>query len=132
MGVYSGIAQDNVTITSGNARFDTVGYTSGSFGTVTQATSKSTAVTLNTMTGRITMHNASLAANTDVVFTLNNSNIKGNDLIVVNIAGGGTAGSYRLDVCCNAAGSAVLKLRNTTGGALAESVQILFTVIKVG
>ena len=132
MGVYTGIAKDNVTINSGNARLDSMGYTSATFGTVTQATNKSTAVTLNTMTGRITMNGASLAASTDVIFTLNNSNLAGNDLIVVNIAGGGTPGSYRLDVCCNVAGSAVLKLRNTTGGALSEPVQVLFAVIKVG
>jgi hypothetical protein len=47
-----------------------IGYATGAGGTVTQATSKSTAVTLNTVTGAITMNNAALAAATIVSFTL--------------------------------------------------------------
>jgi hypothetical protein len=109
-----------------------LGYTAGAYGTVTQATSKSTAVTLNTVAGRITMNDASLAQNAAVTFTLNNSELSGNDLLLVNIAGGGTPGSYTLEVCCNQVGNALLKLRNMTNGALAEPVQILFAIIKVG
>ena len=50
-----------------------LGYGAGAGGTVTQATSKSTAVTLNKPTGKITMNNAALAANTTVQFNLNNN-----------------------------------------------------------
>ena len=132
MGVYTGIAKDNVTINSGNARLDSMGYTNATFGTVTQATNKSTAVTLDTMTGRITMNDASLGNNASANFDLNNSNIGVNDVVVVNIAGGGTAGAYLAGVCCLSEGVAKIKLINLSGGALAEPVQILFTVIKVG
>jgi hypothetical protein len=109
-----------------------LGYTSSTYQTATQDTSKSTAVTLNAVAGRITMNDASLAQNAAVTFTFNNNELTGNDLLLVNIAGGGTPGSYTLEVCCNQAGSAVLKLRNTTNGALAEAVQILFAILKVG
>jgi hypothetical protein len=52
-----------------------VGYATGAGGTVTQATTKSTGVTLNKITGQITMNNASLAAGTLVSFTLTDSTI---------------------------------------------------------
>ena len=52
-----------------------LGYTVAAQGTVTQATSKSTAVTLNKSAGQITMNNASLATATNATFTLNNSYI---------------------------------------------------------
>jgi hypothetical protein len=109
-----------------------LGYTASTYGTVTQETSKSTAVTLNTVAGRITMNAASLSQNAAVTFTLNNSELSGNDLLLVNIAGGGTPGSYTLEVCCNQVGSALLKLRNMTNGSLAEPVEILFAILKVG
>jgi hypothetical protein len=109
-----------------------LGYTASTYGTVTQATNKSTAVTLNTVTGRITMDDASLPQNSAVTFTLNNSELSGNDVLIVNIAGGGTPGSYNLEICCNQVGSALLKLRNMTNGSLAEPVEILFAIIKVG
>lgn len=124
---------DDVAITGGSVVATTaLGYAASVYGTVTQATDKSTAVTLNSLAGRITMNDATLASNTDVIFTLDNSILTGNDLLVVNIAGGGTPGAYRLDICCNVAGSAVLKLSNTTGGSLSEAVQILFAVITEG
>ena len=127
-------AQDsnNVDVTGGSVSVDTLGLTSATYGTVTQTTSKATAVTLNKAAGRITMNGASLSQNSAVTFTLNNSELGGNDVLIVNIAGGGTPGSYTVEVCCNQAGSALLKLRNTTNGALAEPVELLFVIIKVG
>jgi hypothetical protein len=132
MGVYTGIAKDNVTINSGKAAFDALGFTSATFGTVTQATNKGTAVTLNSMTGRITMNAASLANNASANFELLNDNIGANDVVIVNVSAGGTAGAYLAGVCCLQAGAARIKLINLSGGALAEPVQILFAVIKVG
>lgn len=103
---------------------------SGSGGTVTQSTGKSTGVTLNKPAGQITMHAASLAANTAVQFTLNNSNIGADDTIICHRKSGGTAGSYHVTVDSVAAGSCVISLRNMTGGALAEAVVLQFSVIK--
>jgi hypothetical protein len=50
-----------------------LGYAAGAGGTVTQATSRSTAVTLNKPTGAITTHTASLNAGAGVTFTVNNN-----------------------------------------------------------
>ena len=106
-----------------------LGYTSAAQGTVTQATSKSTAVTLNKPAGRITLNAASLGATTNVSFTLNNSLISTNDVLILNVAAGATAASYNLWVDSLNAGSASITLRNTTAGALAEAVVINFALI---
>jgi hypothetical protein len=112
-----------------NLNTDKAGYITGEGGTVTQATSKATAVTLNKKCGQITMHNASLAADTTVSFTLTNSTIAATDLLVLNHVSGGTAGSYLLNAQA-AAGSASINVRNVTAGALGEAIVIGFAVIK--
>ena len=72
-----------------------IGYAAGQGGTVTQATSKATGVTLSALCGQITLNAASLAANTVVSFTFTNSQIAATDVIRINIAGGvATPGSY--------------------------------------
>ena len=107
-----------------------IGYDAGAGGAVTQATSKATGVTLNKLTGAVTMHAASLAGATSVGFTLTNSYIAAPDLVVVNIKSGATASSYATEVEAVAAGSCRIVLRNYTGGALAEAVVLSFAVIK--
>lgn len=108
---------------------DEIGYAAAAQGAVTQATNKSTGVTLNKSAGRITMNGASLGAGASVTFTLTNSKISANDVVIVNVAGGGTAGAYWPYVSSMAAGSAVIGLWNSTGGALSEAVVINFAVI---
>jgi len=106
-----------------------LGYTAAAQGTVTQATSKSTAVTLNKSAGRITMDAASLGAGTNVSFTLNNSFISANDTLILTISGGATVAAYNVWVNSLSAGAASITLRNTTAGALAEAVIINFALI---
>lgn len=106
-----------------------LGYSAGAQGTVTQATSKSTGVTLNKSAGRITMSGVELAANTAVSFTLTNSLISANDAIIVNVSGGGTAAAYTTYISSMASGSAVIALRNLTASALSEAVIINFAII---
>lgn len=100
-------------------------------GTVTQATSKSTGVQLDRLAGTITLNNASLGATTSVSFTLTNSKIGANDVVIANIASGATAGSYLVAVDAIAAGSCRVHVRNLTGGALGEALVINFGVTKV-
>lgn len=107
-----------------------VGYATGAGGAVTQATSKSTGVTLNHATGAITMNGAALAAGATVAFTLTNSFIAATDVVVVNIKSGGTAASYHTQVAAVAAGSCSIELSNTSGGSLSEAVVLNFAVIK--
>jgi len=108
-----------------------IGYATGAGGTVTQLTSKSTAVTLNKTCGQITMSNASLAHDTVVSFDLNNTTIAAGDVLILNHVSGGTAGKYLLNAQCGA-GLAAINVKNTnpTSGALAEAIVIAFVVIK--
>ena len=106
-----------------------LGYATGAQGTVTQATDKGTGVTLNKSAGRITMNNAALASNTAVSFTLTNSLISANDVIILNVSGGGTAGAYTTYVSSMTTGSAVITLRNLTSGSLSEAVVINYAII---
>ena len=107
-----------------------IGYAASAQGTVTQATSKSTAVTLDKSMGRITMNNASLATATNATFTLNNALISANDTVILTISGGqATAGSYNVFANALTTGSVSITLRNISGGTLSEAVVINFCVI---
>lgn len=107
-----------------------LGYTANAQGVVTQLTSKATAVTLNKSAGRITLNAASLAAQTNVSFTFNNSFISANDTLILTISGGATIESYNVWVNSLGAGTASITLRNTTAATpLAEAVIINFALI---
>ena len=116
----------NSLVTSGSSA---TGYGTGSGGTVTQATNKSTAVTLNKPTGQITMNNAALAANTAVTFVVNNTIVTSTDIVIINAAGG-IGGSYRAEAYNPTAGLFVIRVTNITGGSLSEAVILNFAVIK--
>jgi len=109
-----------------------IGYSAAAQGTVTQATDKSTAVTLNKSAGRITMNNAALAGSTAVSFTLNNNLISTNDVITVCISSvttGSTAGAYTSYVSNMSAGSASITLRNLSATSYSEAIVINFCII---
>ena len=119
-----------VDIDSGSVLATTeLGYATG--GTVTQTTSKSTGVTLNAVSGKITTHDAELSRNTGVSFTLTNSAIAATDVLIANISTGATANAYSLTVDAVAAGSCRFHLHNLLSGTdLSEAVGINFVVIK--
>ena len=106
-----------------------IGYATGAGGTVTQATSKATGVTLSKSCGAITLNGAALAAAAIVSFTLTNTLIEATDILVMNHISGGTSGAYGLNAQC-AAGSAVISVRNATAGSLSEAIVIQFAHIK--
>jgi hypothetical protein len=68
-----------------------IGYASG--GVITQSTSRNTAVTLNALSGAITLFTTTMIANEVNFFTMTNSTVNANDMIVCSTNGGNT-GSY--------------------------------------
>jgi predicted ThiF/HesA family dinucleotide-utilizing enzyme len=107
-----------------------IGYSAAAQGTVTQLTSKSTAVTLDKSAGRITMNNASLTTATNATFTLNNALISANDTVILTISGGqATPGSYNVFANALSTGSVSITLRNISGGTLSEAVVINYCII---
>lgn len=128
-----GVAYEDQNIIGANVVYvdSELGYTAAAQGTVTQATDKSTAVTLNKPAGRITTANVALAGSTNVSFTLNNSYISSNDVLIVTLSGGiATAATYNCWVNSLSAGSASITLRNITAStSLTEAVIINFALI---
>jgi hypothetical protein len=128
------VAAANVVVTGTGGVFltdgGTLGYGAGAGGTQTQGGNKSTGVTLSKPSGEITMASTNLAADTTVSFTLTNTTIANRDVMVLNIVGGvATAAAYNLDAVCNS-GSAVISVRNITGGTLGEAIVLRYVVIK--
>ena len=105
-----------------------VGPTDG--GTVTQATNKSTGVTLNTESGQITMNNAQLDAGTEVSFTVTNSKIAATDVVVACHGSGGATGSYLVNANAIASGSFAVTVSNVSAGNLSEAIVINFVALK--
>jgi hypothetical protein len=126
----------NASNLSANILTGAIGYNTGSTSTlipsVTQATSKSTGVTLNSAAGKITMNNAGLATTASVSFTLTNNQIGVNDLVLVTPAGGfATPGSYSARCLDVSSGSATIQLTNLSGGTLSEAVVLNFATIQL-
>lgn len=105
---------------------------SGTGGTVTQATSRTTGVTLNKLSGQITLFaSTSLAGHASNEFTLTNSYIDATDVVHVCFASGLTGASYGLTVTAVSAGSCKITLSNFSNTATPTDTPVLnFVVIK--
>ena len=127
--IASGVAYNDPEFSTVYATAE-IGYSALAQTAVTQLSSKSTGVTVNTSAGQITMNAASLAAATNGTFTLTNSLLSVKDVIIVNVASANaTAGAYNAWVSSMLAGSATITLRNITAGPLLEAVVINFAII---
>lgn len=108
-----------------------LGYGTGSGGSITQTTSKSTSVTLNKTNGLITMNAASLAAGTGVTFTVINNTVAATDFVGIAFRSSvANTGSYTAHVVNTTGGAFDVMLVNRSGGALAEAVQLTFSVFR--
>jgi hypothetical protein len=103
-----------------------IGYTTGAGGAVTQATSRTTGVTLNKVSGAITMFSAAGSA-TAATFTVTNSAVAATDTIILNQKSG--TNLYNFIVTAVAAGSFNITFY-TTGGTATDAPVISFNVIK--
>lgn len=104
--------------------------------TVTQATNRSTGVTINALSGTITTNTTSLAAGASAEFTVTNSTVEASDVIVVsqrsgstNVAGvAGTTSVYPVTV---ANGSFILSVQNSSSTtAEVGAIIVNFLVMK--
>ena len=103
-----------------------IGYGTGSGGTVTQATSRTTGVTLNKTNGAITLVSAAGSTSWQS-FTLTNSTIAATDVVIVNQKSG--TDKYMIHVTAVAAGSCQITFA-TTSGTTTEQPVFNFAVIK--
>ena len=108
-----------------------VGYGTGAGNSVTQSGNKDSTVTCNKPSGRITTSAQSLAAGASVTFILNNTFISEYDVIAANVrfSPSNSARYYDVKITNISNGSCQVNIQNTSGGALAEAVQINFAII---
>ena len=103
-----------------------IGYATGAGGVVIQGTSRTTGVTINKITGQITLFSAA-GTTSATTFTVTNSTVATTDVIILNQHTG--ADLYDLMVTKTTLGSFDITFR-TTGGTTTEQPIFNFTVIK--
>ena len=139
-GITDAVATSGDQTIAGNKSFSgnllatggALGYGVGAGGTVVQATSKTTPVTLNKPSGQITMHNASLAAGATARFILNSTYIAASDEISVWVSDvNGNASSHIVWVDGVAGGLCAICVKNINTVSLPLTVNIGFAVRKV-
>jgi hypothetical protein len=103
----------------------------GTGGTVTQLTSRTTGVTLNKPCGQITLVTATIAGHGNQEFTLTNSFVAANDVVMVCIKSGITSAQYTVGATAVAAGSCKISLQNILNTTTPSDTPVLtFIVIK--
>lgn len=120
--------QKGITSNSASAG---IGYATGAGAAVTQASSITTGVEINAITGKITTVASTLAAQATAEFTVTNPAVSATDVVAVSSAYAG-AGSCMVSVSKVAAGSFSIVIFNATTAttALNAAVVINFAVIK--
>jgi len=102
-------------------------------GSVTQATNHTTGVTLNTTSGKITLAAVALAATTNAEFTVTNSTVQADSIILLTIQDENTTNNAQLAVATHtiAGGSFIISIVNphSSGATSATASKIHFLVI---
>jgi len=110
-----------------------IGYSTGAGSYVTQATNRATGVTINSLTGQITTHNASLAAEGSAEFIVTNSKVKINDVVALSIQSGAIGVGTLAVVSTVTDGSFTIRVHNgnvAAGTAETGAIIINFVVLK--
>ena len=103
----------------------------GDTSTVTQATNRSTGVTINSTVGQITCNNTSLAAGAEAKFVVTNSYVSAKDVVVICAASGQTADTSVPHVVAVADGSFTIQLTNLHA-ATADTGAMVINFIVLG
>jgi hypothetical protein len=125
----------NVTVDTGNLVITGAakGLVHTNTGTVTQATDHTTGVEINATSGKITLAAVALAAATNAEFTVTNSTVTANSIILLTVQDENTTNNAQLTACTHTIGSGSFKisLHNpaATGSTSATASKIHFLVI---
>ena len=125
----------NVTINTGNLVITQAdkGIVHTGTGTVTQETNHTTGVTINATSGKITLAAVALAAATNAEFTVTNSTVTANSIILITMQDENTTNNAQLTACTHtlATGSFKISIHNpaATGATSTTASKIHFLVI---
>ena len=98
---------------------------------VTQATSITTGVTCNALSGVITTVSQTVAAAAEADFVVTNSKVAATDVVVACIKTHTSAGTFQVTVAAVAAGQFTLRLANLHASAAGDNVLVInFIVLK--
>lgn len=127
--VFRTTSRGDLLLTSGTGA---LGYGEGAGGTVTQLTSKSTAVTLNKPSGQIITSNSALAAGGIVSFVLfNNTHTSIIDILNIQCVNSSNADKYNIWAANNGPGfGIVVFIKNISASTLSDVLTINFSIIK--
>jgi hypothetical protein len=117
----------NVTVT-GNIQYN---LATDDGGNVTQLTNKSTAVTCNGRTGRITTSGAALSGSGSVTFVVNNTYVQQYDVIILNIKDPIRANTYQAQVVGVGVNSFNIMITNVDNGSHSDAIILSFALIQV-
>lgn len=123
-GTLAGVLSTNSIVST--SRTAGIGYAVGSGSTVTQGTSRTTGVTINAVSGSITLFSAAGSA-VYQDFTVTNSTVGINDIIIINQRSG--TDRYVIEITNIAAGSFRVTFA-TTGGTTVEAPVFNYCIIK--
>jgi len=118
------------TLTTGLKSSNTtggIGYATGAGGFVSQATSRTTAVTINKLSGYVQLFGAAGSTTAWTSFTVNNSTVAATDTVVVNAATG--TNIYVAYITAVGTGTFRISFVSINGTAL-DTPRINFTVVK--
>ena len=103
----------------------------GSWGTVTQITSITTAVTLNTKRGAITTFDPALAAAAEQEFTVNNTTVQPQSVVILSVGSGPSDNEHVMAfVSSVSAGAFTIVLSNLAAANQADGAMVInFAVI---
>jgi hypothetical protein len=112
-----------------------IGFTAGAGGTVTQATSSTTSVTINARCGMVQMNaSVSIAPENKAVFQVDNNTVAQSDVVILSIRGGTNGGNTQASVVEVGAGyfKICVSNNNASGGTTetGTAIQINFAVFK--
>lgn len=110
-----------------------IGYGTGTGSTVTQATNRTTGVTINALCGTITTNNTSLAAEAAAAFVVTNSAVEINDVVLICQRSGAVGAMTNVVVTAVTNGSFTLSVMNgnpAAGVAETGSIVINFLILK--
>jgi hypothetical protein len=124
--ITSGIIAASGAITSSGGG---VGYAVGSGSVVTQATSRTTGVTMNKLCGNLTMFSSAVAAQASSTFTFTNSFIAATDYLMVQHISATNGGAWAISTVAGA-GSATITVRNLSTASITEATPLRWSIIK--
>lgn len=131
IGVATGTSLAVTGVITSSSPSTGVGYATGAGLAVTQATNRSTGVSINAICGQITGNATSLAAGAEAIFVVTNTSVGLQDSVILSVQSGPTANTSIFTVSTITAGTFSIRIRNLHATVADTGAPILnYAIIK--